>query len=85
MRSAVDAGSIDLGEGGTPYKYTMGATDEGFGRLTIARGRFVSVTGVLYLAIVAFHQCRLWKERLEPIVQQWRFRLSRRHSPPSFR
>ncbi len=87
IRDAIGRGCrvVDLGEGGTPYKYTMGATDEGFARLTIARGRFVSVTVALYLAVVAFHHCRLWKERLEPFVQQWRFRLSRRHSPSSFR
>ncbi len=82
IRDAINrkCSTVDLGEGGTPYKFTMGAKDEGFGRMTITRGGILRPNVALYLLVVAFHHRDLWTKRLEPLVQKWRFKLSSRRS-----
>ncbi|HTY01791.1 MAG TPA: GNAT family N-acetyltransferase [Bacteroidota bacterium] len=74
IRDAIEGGytTIDLGEGGTPYKFTLGAEDEGFGRLTIARRHISPFTIMPYFILLAFHRSALWKNYVEPTVQRWR-------------
>ncbi|MGA9120123.1 MAG: GNAT family N-acetyltransferase, partial [Bacteroidota bacterium] len=73
--------SVDFVEGGTAYKFTMGAKDLGFGRISITRRRFTSIVLMTYIVVVVFRQSSLWKEYLEPLDVRWRFRRLRHHKP----
>jgi len=58
--------TLDLLEGGTPYKYTMGTKDVGFGRLSICRNGLLNLTAMAYFVATRFGKSTIWVRCLEP-------------------
>ncbi len=64
--------TLDLLEGGTPYKYTLGTRDAGFGRLSLCRKGGANLAARAYFAATRFGKSVLWTKHLEPRFTQWR-------------